>query len=113
MGARSIFTRLRDHISNDIYRAKKTATGFATPVSLSINTPDNEGRPVVSADELTIYFFYDGEPRPVGIWMATRSSVTDPFGPPIGLTELNNLTSIPLPLLDLTGWMPPLLWRPG
>jgi len=94
-GSAIYFHSVRDHISNDIYRAKKTATGFATPVSLSINTPGNEGRPVVSADELTIYFFFGGETT--GIGMATRSSVADPFGPPIDLAEINNLLQYPYP----------------
>jgi len=79
----------------DVYRAKKTPTGFTAPESVSINTSVTDARPVVSADELTVYFYHDAEARgPAGIWMATRRSVNDPFGQLISLVELNAFSSL-------------------
>jgi hypothetical protein len=87
----------------DIYRARRTATGFDPPESLSINTAGTESVPVVSPDEKTIYFYRDGDiPGPKGIWMATRESATDPFGMPVSLAELE----VPYPPASPT-WISP------
>ena len=87
--------RLAGNYHFDIYRAKKTATGFDPPEWLSINTSESEGRVAVSPDELTIYFYHDYEQSdptaPAGIWMSTRTSVKDPFGQKISLRELNDI----------------------
>jgi hypothetical protein len=75
----------------DVYRAQKNATGFDPAESLTINTDADEMAPVVSANELTIYFFRRGDPNggADGIWMATRSTVTNPFGIPVPLADLS------------------------
>jgi Tol biopolymer transport system component len=75
----------------DIYRARQNATGFDPPESVSINTSAFEALPVVSADELIIYFYREGDTTGVdGVWMATRTSVADPFGPAVSLAALND-----------------------
>jgi hypothetical protein len=73
-----------------IYRAQKTATGFAAAQVLSVSAKYEEANPVVSPDELTIYFRRTGDASaPDGVWMATRSSVTEAFGPAVSLLSLN------------------------
>jgi hypothetical protein len=80
----------------DIYRSEWNGTGFGSPVAMSeINTRFGEFAPVVSADDLVIYFSSD---RPDGngsndIWMARRATVTDLFSCPTNVTELNSLNS--------------------
>jgi hypothetical protein len=65
------------------------STSGAPPVALqNLNTAAPEFMPVVSADELTIYFNRGGD---VGgdILVARRTKTTEPFGPPTLVTELN------------------------
>ncbi|HMF42124.1 MAG TPA: hypothetical protein VKQ32_15730 [Polyangia bacterium] len=70
----------------DIYRAQKNATGFDPAQPLMLNTDADETAPVVSHDELTIYFSRRGDPTGHdGIWMATRDSVANQFGMPVPL----------------------------
>jgi Tol biopolymer transport system component len=81
----------------DIYRVPVTASGLGTPEAISLDTALDEWVPVVSPDELTIYFRRDtGDGSPMGIWMATRAAVADAWGPPIRLPELDT----PYPVLD-------------
>lgn len=64
------------------------STGGAAPVSLdSVNTAAGEYTPVVSADELALYFNrggLDGD-----IYVARRTSTAHSFGAPTAVTELN------------------------
>jgi hypothetical protein len=77
----------------DIYVA--TPLDSATQVAWveGINTAAEESFPVVSADELTIYFSSDrsdgGAAGGVDIWMATRPTRNQAFGSPINVSELN------------------------
>ena len=75
----------------DVFRTKKKPTGeFDTPELLSFNTINHDEQDVVvSPDELTIYFRREGDPLATA-WMATRTSVSDPFGPAVALPELND-----------------------
>jgi hypothetical protein len=56
---------------------------FGTPVLLSsVSTPEPEGSPKLSEDELTIYFTAQRAPQPYyALYMATRQTLTDTFGP--------------------------------
>lgn len=76
-----------------LYRSTQTGGVFSAPepvAGTNLQTPYMELTPVVSDDELTMYF---GSSRPnlgsVDIYQTTRASVQDPFGEPIALTELN------------------------
>jgi WD40 repeat protein/serine/threonine protein kinase/formylglycine-generating enzyme required for sulfatase activity len=84
----------------DLWMCTRTsATGqFGPPVNLGpmVNTPKNEGGPVLSADSLTLIF---DSSRPGGhgqndLWICTRTSVKEPFGPPQNLGPAVNSFAI-------------------
>ncbi len=68
--------------------------GWSTPIEITeLSDPDGTDDPSLTADLLEIYF---GSRRTGSlgginedIWMAKRSSPTEPFGMPINVTELN------------------------
>jgi len=66
--------------------------GAGTPLS-GLNTADNESDPVVTPDETTILFASGrSDTSSKGgsdIWIATRTSKTDDFGPATDVAELN------------------------
>jgi WD40-like Beta Propeller Repeat len=78
----------------DIFRATLGGLGFANPMAVSaINTADDDDSPVVTPDELTIFWASN---RPDGgargnsdIWMATRQTTNEAFSNPQNVTELN------------------------
>ena len=78
---------LPDH--SGIYRAALNGT---TPGELTPIFTAGERLPVVTQDELTIYFDGGGD-----IWMATRASRDRPFEEPINLDELNGDTTYEYP----------------
>lgn len=68
--------------ARDLYRAPVTVGGFGAPEPIAeLNTPNAvEAVPVLSADELTIYFHSTRGSDPTGdIWMAKRASKQAPF----------------------------------
>ena len=71
----------------------------------SVNSNSDQYVPVVTPDELTIYFASDRSVPPAkgnyDIWMATRSSRLDDFAPPVNLQELNTTSE------DLPQWISP------
>jgi WD40 repeat protein len=75
----------------DLYRATRNGTVFNEPELLtSISTGAHEFYPVVTPDELTIYYFTEGDPLGRnGIWMATRATLAVPFGNAVHLSALN------------------------
>jgi hypothetical protein len=85
--------------SNDIYQAPWDTRGLdaslGQPLPIqAINTPSSEVAPVVTPDDLTIYF---GSNRTDGgargyydIWVATRSSRTAEFSQPQNVMEINS-----------------------
>jgi hypothetical protein len=86
-----------------LYRSAQSAGVFSAPepvAGTNLDTPYMELTPVVSDDELTMYF---ASSRPnlgsVDIYQTTRASVQDPFGEPIALTELNG------PEAQLPSWI--------
>lgn len=89
--------------AGDIYRVEVDSTGATSmPMTVvgGVNTVDNELAPAVREDELAIFFYrlVDGEPD---IYMATRSTPQDGFGPaslvpglaPMGANEVPNWIS--------------------
>lgn len=77
-----------------IHSARKTETGFATPVEhQQLNSPGNQSSPVVGRDELTLYFSTTrsdgGALGGQDIWRATRDTIDDDFDPPEAVVELN------------------------
>ena len=91
---------------NEIYRAERTGNAFEPPALVSgtsIQSPDTEDYPAVSADELTLYFATN---RPGGaggtdIWVATRPSVVQGFSAPEPLAEINTTGE------EWPGWISP------
>jgi hypothetical protein len=81
----------------DIARATRPTTGTFTVdtsnIFTNINSPSSlEGLPVISFDELTLYFTTDRSEAGAGgrqVWKATRTKLTDPFGSPTEVTELD------------------------
>jgi OOP family OmpA-OmpF porin len=72
----------------DMWVATRDVIGqvFRSPVNLgpALNSPSYDGEPNISADGLTLYFGSDRS-RGIGhrdIWVATRASLSSPFGPP-------------------------------
>lgn len=65
---------------------------FGSPVLLAtLATASEEANPSLSPDELTMYFSSNrngGEQR--AIWMTTRASLSDEFGPPTLVAELDS-----------------------
>jgi|SRR5688572_18406248 len=73
----------------DLFVAPPNGTPWNTPVPLSpLNSSADEGFPVVSADQLLILFMSNREGDP-DIWTASRSSMSELFGPPRRLFELS------------------------
>jgi hypothetical protein len=80
--------------NNDIYRAVKAGGGFVNPAIVpELNSPVVEEHVVVSADRKTVYFASTrSAPGTLGgtdIFRAHRTSVSDGFGPPAVVAELN------------------------
>lgn len=90
-GCRLYFTASTARDEGDIYVATVTESGFIDPKPMvSLNSDHTEGAPTLSEDELVIYF---ATARATGsnyrIWVASRSSVTEEFGPPTEVRELD------------------------
>jgi hypothetical protein len=89
-----------------IYRSVKVNGAFSTPTlvpGVDLDTPAVENNPVVTPDELTVFF---GSTRPGGtgdhdIYEARRAHVADGFGAPIELTGLDTTGA------DVPNWVSP------
>ena len=76
--------------------AKDAPWGPARNLGLSVNSPYNDGEPTLSADGLTLFFNSD---RPGGsgsydLWVTTRRTTSDPWGPPANLGPIVNSPAI-------------------
>jgi hypothetical protein len=94
----------------DIYVAQSTGTDYGGGVAeTELNTPVEEGFPVVNAAGTLIYF-YRAETVDAGgldhLWMAQRASVSVPFNAPTLVTEVNAMGGDIDP-----GWLSPDLCR--
>jgi Tol biopolymer transport system component len=92
--------------NGDIYRMARVGDAFAQPVAVNavdINTTAIESFPVVSPDELTLYF---SSTRVAGkggadMWVSSRAAKTEPFGPAQPLASLNHAG------YDIPSWVSP------
>ena len=75
------------------------ADAWGEPVKLgaNINTSENEWAPELSTDQLTIYF------RKRDLYVATRSSVDDQFGPALPLDNINTRADEGSPSISTDG----------
>ncbi len=82
--------------NNDLYRASRSTTAQTYAVDTAafavVNTSNTEQFPVVTLDELTLYYSSDKAGGPGGgdIWVATRASTSVPFGNVVNVAELNS-----------------------
>ncbi len=73
-----------------IARATLGGGGFANGVLVdSVNSAEDDTAPVLTPDELTIFFASTRGGGQDDIWTATRASVNEPFGAPTNVMELN------------------------
>ena len=88
----------------DIVRARRAGTGVvdAAPIAELVG-PSMDVSPVVSADELVLYFGSNrgGQANKLDVWMASRQKVTDPFSTPVAVPELASA------LNDTPRWISP------
>jgi WD40-like Beta Propeller Repeat len=90
-----------------IYRAGFAGANFGDPVAVQNINLDTatDSRPVLTPDELIIYFSStrpdDNAEGLEDIWTASRSSSSEPFGPPARVAELSSST------LDEPSWISP------
>jgi hypothetical protein len=88
----------------DMYRSARVSGTFQTPVALAgtlINTAVDELAPIVTPDELTLYF---GSSRGGGLgsydmYVSRRASTNDTWGTPVNVSELNT------PATDFPTWI--------
>jgi len=67
---------------------------FGEPVNLgpTVNSTSVDGTPSISADSLKLYFTSDrsGGLGYEDLWVITRQTIDDPWGPPVNLTTVNS-----------------------
>jgi len=87
----------------DIFRSPGLNGSFGAPVAVDeVNLPTSyEGCPVVSPDELTLYFYTTRQGGPPDIWVTQRSQVGAAFAPPTKVDELCSSDD------DRPGWLSP------
>jgi WD40-like Beta Propeller Repeat len=82
--------------NQDVFRAVKASDGFSNPAPVAeLNSPSVEQHVMVSADRRTVYFASNrAAPGALGgfeIFRAHRNSVSDGFGAPVLVPELNTV----------------------
>jgi hypothetical protein len=94
-------------VAADLFRSARGPSGqFGAPVAVStVNTQSTEYAPVVTSDELTIYFASTRTDSPAkgnfDIWKASRASTSASFDPPVNVQELNTANT------EWPEWMSP------
>jgi hypothetical protein len=84
----------RRNVDHDIYRAARIDGGFSTPepvVGADLTTDSHEGSPIVTSNELALYFASDrnGGKGSWDIYVARRANVGEGFGAPTNLAAIN------------------------
>src|SRR5262249_52289533 len=75
-----------------LFAAAGSGTSFGRPAQLLSDAFLNPENPVVSLEQLTLYFGASPDPASQrDIWSASRASRDQPFGTPRRLTELNTV----------------------
>ena len=104
-GGELYFTSVRNMSATyRIYVSKKNVTGFQTPAAIEeLVGAWNDWQPMVTEDGRTMVFASDRPTAGSGmhLWMTTRASDGDAWGPPQALSELN----APAPATDFAGWI--------
>lgn len=91
--------------NNGLYSAARMPGGdYSLPKPVPgtlINTSDSEGDPVISPDELTLFFSSNrtGGLGTTDVWMAQRASVATGFDAPLNLVSLNSAQ------VDVVSWV--------
>lgn len=103
--------------SFDLYMTKRDTTDdpFGPPDPLDqVNSIYAEIRPTISADGLTLLFSdnVDSPNRPGGqgdmdIWVTTRETIAEPFGPPLNLNDLWPGSAINTPSVEASPYLSP------
>jgi hypothetical protein len=79
--------------SIDIFLGVLTSGGYAARPVVELNSAANDYSPVVTKDNLTVYFASE---RPLGgaagsnVWVATRTTPTEPFARPAPVRNVNS-----------------------
>lgn len=106
---RLVFYRSQSATDKDLFEATRpdTASPWGTPVALTeLNTAGAERSPYLTPDGLTIYFSSDRDSTMAGvndIYVATRPSLTQPFGTPAPVSELNTANDDDDPWISTDG----------
>jgi len=91
--------------TTQIYRAARGAGGqYLTPTQvLPLTPPSSEMAPVVTPDELVLYFGSDRTPNKgqIDIWMTKRASLDGPWDAPVNVQELNTSNN------EIPDWISP------
>jgi Tol biopolymer transport system component len=89
--------------AEDIYRASEQSGGFASPLLIAeLSSPAYDGYPVVTTDELSIYFASTrGDAGVLQPYTATRATAAAPWDAPTLVTELAVYGNV------LPGWISP------
>lgn len=96
------------HVDTDAPSRCNSDAPFGIPQPLdTLNSTVNETGGVLSPDELTIYFSSDrveaGSVGAFDVYIATRSSLTDPFGKPSVLAGVNTAADEQTPMVTADG----------
>jgi Tol biopolymer transport system component len=104
-----VFASRRTDGLGDIFETKRStrADPWGAPRRLEVSSASTDGDPALSPDGLIIVF---GSNRPGGpgggsdLWVATRKTLGDPFGPPTAIPGVNSAfdEGDPYPSNDLT-----------
>jgi hypothetical protein len=90
----------------DIYRAAEQAGGFASPLLIpELASPASDGYPVVSADELHVWFASTRDDAGFAMYEAKRAIKTAPWNTPTVVPEFASFGNV-LPRLDLDRRLP-------
>ena len=86
----------------DIFVSRIVDGRYTDPIPvLEVNTTAGESSPVLSSDELRLYFASDrsGGQGDLDVYLVTRPDVSAPFGPAVPVAELNT------PQADVPSWI--------